>query len=133
MKNIITKFCSYKDIGLFNHIFILDVNYVFNEKSIEDIINYVKNEPFFDVLIHTNHITDDVVTLLQKISEFKQIWLQSDKILFEDIGVLDDEDIIRNGIDKIEVMIDALGDMIDLKKSLNGKSFVKFDLVSLPF
>ncbi len=133
MKNIITKFCSYKDIGLFNHIFILDVNYVFNEKSIEDIINYVKNEPFFDVLIHTNYITDDVVTLLQKISEFKKIWLQSDKILFEDIGVLDDEDIIRNGIDKIEVMIDALGDMIDLKKSLNGKSFVKFDLVSLPF
>jgi len=133
MKNVITKFCSYKDIGLFNHIYILDVNYDFNEKSVEDVINYVKNEPFFDVLIHTNYITDDVTILLEKLSEFKEIWLESDKILFEDIGILSDEDIVKMGINKINVMIDGLGDMIDVKKSLNEKSFVKYNYIELPF
>ena len=133
MKNVITKFCPYKNIGLFNYIYILDVNYNFNEKSIEEIINWVKDEPFFDVLIYTNHITTDITILLEKLSEFKKIWLQSDEILFEDIGVLSNEDIMRSGIDKIEVMIDGLGDMIDVKKSLNEKSFVKYNDIELPF
>ena len=44
MKNVITKFAAYKEYGLFNHIYLLDVDYVFNEKSVEDIMEFIKNE-----------------------------------------------------------------------------------------
>ena len=86
MKNVITKFCPYKNIGLFNYIYILDVNYNFNEKSIEEIINWVKDEPFFDVLIYTNHITADITILLEKLSEFKKIFISSSVILLSVIN-----------------------------------------------
>lgn len=79
MKNVITKFTTYKDYGLFNHIYLLDVDYVFNEKSVEDIMEFVKSEPFFDV------------------------------------------------------MIDALGDEIDVRKSLKEDNLVSFIYEELPF
>ena len=40
MKNVITKCATYKNYGLFNHIYLLDVDYVFNDKSIADIIRF---------------------------------------------------------------------------------------------
>ena len=64
MKNVITKCATYKNYGLFNHIYLLDVDYVFNDKSIADIIRFIKSDPFFDVIIHTNDISYVVIHLI---------------------------------------------------------------------
>lgn len=133
MKNVITKFTTYKEYGLFNHIYLLDVDFIFNEKSIEDIMEFVKNEPFFDVMIHTNDISNEIVKLFKEISKYKDIWLQSDELYYEEFGNMNEDMIKIIGFDKVKVMIDALGDEIDVKKSLQEDNLVSFIYEKLPF
>ena len=133
MKNVITKFAAYKEYGLFNHIYLLDVDYVFNEKSVEDIMEFIKNEPFFDVMIHTNDISHEVIRLFKEISKYKNIWLQSNESNYEEFGNMNEDIIKIIGFDKVNVMIDALGDEIDVKKSLKENNLVSFIYEKLPF
>ncbi len=133
MKNIVTKFDFYKDISFFNHIYFLDVDFSFNEKTIEEIKEFVSEEPFYDVLIHTNDLTLDVIKVLKEISKTKKIWFETNDMLFEDFGVMQDETMKILGIDNIYVMIDALGDVIDFKKSLKENVLIKFNYMELPF
>ena len=133
MKNVITKFAAYKEYGLFNHIYLLDVDYVFNDKSIADIIRFIKSDPFFDVMIHTNDISHEVIHLIQEISKYKDIWLQSDELYYEEFGNMDEDAIKTIGFDKVKVMIDALGDEINVKKSLQEDNLVSFIYDKLPF
>lgn len=133
MKNVIIKQKQYKDYGIFTHIYCVDVNYDFNEKSVEDIVKFVKEEPFFDVLIHTNDISHDVIKVIEEISKIKTIWFKSDKMLFEDFATMQEESRKTIGFDKIEVMIDTLGDVIDVKKSLEEEKLVNFNYMELPF
>lgn len=133
MKNVITKFAAYKEYGLFNHIYLLDVDYVFNEKSVEDIMEFIKNEPFFDVMIHTNDISHEVIRLFKEISKYKNIWLQSNELYYEEFGNMNEDIIKIIGFDKVNVMIDALGDEIDVKKSLKENNLVSFIYEKLPF
>lgn len=133
MKNVITKFAAYKEYGLFNHIYLLDVDYVFNEKSVEDIMEFIKNEPFFDVMIHTNDISHEVIRLFKEISKYKNIWLQSNELYYEEFGNMNEDIIKIIGFDKVNVMIDALGDEIDVKKSLKEDNLVSFIYEKLPF
>ena len=133
MKNVITKFAAYKEYGLFNHIYLLDVDYVFNEKSVEDIMEFIKNEPFFDVMIHTNDISHEVIRLFKEISKYKNIWLQSNELYYEEFGNMNEDIIKIIGFDKVNVMIDALGDEIDVKKSLEEDNLVSFIYEKLPF
>lgn len=133
MKNVITKCAKYKNYGLFNHIYLLDVDYVFNDKSIEDIIRFIKSDPFFDVMIHTNDISHEVIHLIQEISKYKDIWLQSDELYYEEFGNMDEDAIKTIGFDKVKVMIDALGDEINVKKSLQEDNLVSFIYDKLPF
>ena len=93
MKNVITKFATYKNYGLFKHIYLLDVDYTFNEKSVEDIMEFIKNEPFFDVMIHTNDISHEVIRLFKEISKYKNIWLQSDELYYEEFGNMNEDTI----------------------------------------
>lgn len=133
MKNVITKFTTYKEYGLFNHIYLLDVDFIFNEKSIEDIMEFIKNEPFFDVMIHTNDISNEIIKLFKEISKYKDIWLQSDELYYEEFGNMNEDMIKIIGFDKVKVMIDALGDVIDVKKSLQEDNLVSFIYEKLPF
>lgn len=133
MKNVITKFTTYKEYGLFNHIYLLDVDFIFDEKSIEDIMEFVKNEPFFDVMIHTNDISNEIIKLFKEISKYKDIWLQSDELYYEEFGNMNENTIKFIGFDKVKVMIDALGDVIDVKKSLQEDNLVSFIHEKLPF
>lgn len=133
MKNVITKFTTYKEYGLFNHIYLLDVDYVFNEKNVEDIIEFVKNEPFFDVMIHTNDISNEIIKLFKEISKYKDIWLQTNELYYEEFGNMNEDTIKIIGFDKLKVMIDALGDEIDVKKSLQEDNLVPFIYEKLTF
>ena len=133
MKNVIIKCATYKNYGLFNHIYLLDVDYVFNDKSIADIIRFIKSDPFFDVMIHTNDISHEVIHLIQEISKYKDIWLQSDELYYEEFGNMDEDAIKTIGFDKVKVMIDALGDEINVKKSLQEDNLVSFIYDKLPF
>lgn len=133
MKNVVTKLGYYKDINYFIHIYFLNIGYEFNEKSLEDILKFVNDEPFFDVLIHTNGITHDIVEVIKEISKLKNVWLESDEMLFENFAVMQEETIKEIGFDKIEIMIDALEDVIDVKKSLTEGKLVKFNYMELPF
>ena len=133
MKNVITKFAVYKEYGLFNHIYLLDVDYVFNEKSVEDIMEFIKNDPFFDVMIHTNDISHEVIRLFKEISKYKNIWLQSNELYYEEFGNMNEDIIKIIGFDKVNVMIDALGDEINVKKSLQEDNLVSFIYEKLPF
>ena len=133
MKNVITKCATYKNYGLVNHIYLLDVDYVFNEKSVEDIMEFIKNEPFFDVMIHTNDISHEVIRLFKEISKYKNIWLQSNELYYEEFGNMNEDTIKSIGFDKVNVMIGALGDEIDVKKSLEEDNLVSFIYEELPF
>lgn len=133
MNNVITKFTTYKEYGLFNHIYLLDVDYTFNEKSVENIMEFIKNEPFFDVMIHTNDISNEIIKLFKEISKYKDIWLQSDELYYEEFGNMNEDMIKIIGFDKVKVMIDALGDVIDVKKSLQEDNLVSFIYEKLPF
>lgn len=133
MKNVITTFATYKNYGLFKHIYLLDVDYTFNEKSVEDIMEFIKNEPFFDVMIHTNDISHEVIRLFKEISKYENIWLQSNELYYEEFGNMNEDTIKIIGFDKVNVMIDALGDEIDVKKSLEEDNLVSFIYEKLPF
>lgn len=133
MKNVVTKYMYYKDIDFFNHIYFLDVDYDFNEKTIDDIIKFVTDEPFFDVLIHANDITHDIVTVIKEVSKVKNVWFESSEMLFETFATMQEDTRRVIGFDKVQVMIDALGDVIDVKKSIEEESLVKFNYMELPF
>ena len=133
MKNVILKHSYYKDFGFFNHIYCLDIDYNFNEKSVEEIIDFVKSEPFFDVLIHTNDLNIEIIHIIKEVSKYKNIWLESQFFLFEDFAVMNDETKKILGIDKINVMIDALDDVIDVKRTLEDEILVKFNYMDVPF
>ena len=133
MKNVITKFDSYKNIGLFNHIYFLDVNYDFNEKTINEIVEFVSEEPFSDVMIHANDLNHNIIEVLKEISKLKNIWFESKTILFEDFAVMEKESMEILGINRISIMIDGLGDVINFKKSIKENSLVKFNYKELPF
>ena len=85
------------------------------------------------MLIHTNDITLDVIHTIKEISKTKKIWFQSDTLLFEDFAAIDKETLKILGLDQISIMIDALGDTIDLKKTLKEEVLVKFNYMELPF
>lgn len=133
MKNIALKSNFYKNIGFFTHIYFVNADYVFNEKSFDEIIEFIYENPFHDVLIHTNDINTDVVRLIKEISKTKHVWLESQSFLAEDFVMMQEDTMKALGIDKIEVMIDALEDIIDLKKTIEEQKLVKFDYMGLPF
>jgi len=137
MKNVITKTTVYKDYGLFQHVYFVDVNYNFNEKSVKDIIKYVKSDPFSPVMIHTNDISIEIIRLIKKISELydysKEIWLKTDNFLFEDFMTFDEENFSILGLDKIDILIDKLGDEIDLKFSWHYDTYIPYEHVKCPF
>ena len=133
MKNIALKSNFYKNIGFFTHIYFVNADYVFNEKSFDEIIEFIYENPFHDVLIHTNDINTDVVRLIKEISKTKHVWLESRSFLAEDFVMMQEDTMKALGIDKIEVMIDALEDIIDLKKTIEEQRLVKFDYMGLPF
>ena len=119
----------YKDYGMFSHIYLLDVNYVFNQKTVEDVMEFVNSDPFSPVMIHTSGFSLELITLLDKIFEEtnKIIWFKTDSFLFEDFSVLDDKTVELFNIHKIDYMIDALGDEIDLKRSVVYNELIKYD------
>ena len=133
MKNVITKFGSYKDNGFFNHIYFVDTDYNFNEKSIEEIVKFIVKDPFHDIMIHANDLNVDVIDTIKCVSKIKDIIFQTDTILFEDISIMDENTLNTLGMDKVDIMIDALGDMIDLKNSLKRQKFIKYHYNNLPF
>ena len=132
MKNIVLKTDFYKDIHYMNHIYFLDVDFDFNEKNIEDIIKFVDN-PLIDVMIHSNDLTVDVIQTLKEIGKYRNIWFETKNILFEDFAVMEKESIETLGINHIDVMIDGLGEMIDLQKSLEEGKILRADYWILPF
>jgi hypothetical protein len=133
MKNVITKFGPFKEYGMFNHIYFLDCDYDFNDRTIEELTDFVNKEPFSDILIHSNDLTLDVVRTLKELSKIKEIWFESEYLLFENFAVMEKESLETLGIDKISVMIDSLGDVIDLEKSIQEQKLVKFDYEEAPF
>ena len=66
MKNVIMKNECYKDYGMFNHIYKLDVKYDFNKKTVDDVLNFVESDPFSPVMIHTNGFSLEIIELLGK-------------------------------------------------------------------
>ena len=133
MKNIVLKSNFYKNIGFFSHIYFVNVDYAFNEKSFDEIIKFIDENPFHDVLIHANDINTDVVRLIKEISKTKHVWFESQSFLVEDFVMMQEDTMKALGIDKIEVMIDALEDIIDIKKTIEEQKLVKFDYMGLPF
>jgi hypothetical protein len=145
MKNVILKTKEYKNYGLYNHVFLIDVNYKFNEKSVDEIFEFIKSDPFSPVMIHTDGFSLELISLLEKIySEltvfeedevklYKEIWLKTNKFIFEDFAALDDKTIELFNIDKIDYIIDALGDEIDLKRSMVYNELIKYEHIECPF
>lgn len=115
MKNVLLKYGYYDEYGFFSHVYYVDCDYSFNEKNVNEIIEFVMNEPLNDVLIHTNDLSHEIIELVKEISKFKKVWLQTQTFLFEDFAVMKEETLKILGFDKINVMIDALGDIIDVK------------------
>lgn len=111
----------------------IDVNYNFNEKSVEEIIKVVKEEPFCPVMLHIDDISVEIIELIKRLSEFKEVWLQSNTLFYEDFANMNKETIMTFGIDRIKVMIDALEDEIDIEKSLNDDNLVSFIYEEVPF
>ena len=133
MKNVVTKLTSYNNINIFNNIYFLNVKYDFNEKDIGEIIDFVKKEPFYDVLIHTDDITIDVINTIKAISNIKNVWLKSNVLTFEDLLAISEQGKEILGIDRIDKMIDSTDNVIDFKKSLENGFLVKFNYMELPF
>lgn len=133
MKNVVTKLTSYNNINIFNNIYFLNVKYDFNEKDIGEIIDFVKKEPFCDVLIHTDDITIDVINTIKAISNIKNVWLKSNVLTFEDLLAISEQGKEILGIDRIDKMIDSTDNVIDFKKSLENGFLVKFNYMELPF
>ena len=145
MKNVILKTKEYKDYGLFNHVYIVDVKYHFNDKSVDEIMEYLKSDPFSPVMIHTNGFSLELIELLEKIySEltvfeedkiilYKEIWFNTDKFTFEEFSTLDEKTICFFNIDKIDYMVDALGDEIDFKRSIVFNELIKYEHIECPF
>ena len=52
---------------------------------------------------------------------------------YEEFGNMDEDAIKTIGFDKVKVMIDALGDEINVKKSLQEDNLVSFIYDKLPF
>lgn len=127
MKNVLLKYGYYDEYGFFSHVYYVDCDYSFNEKNVNEIIEFVMNEPLNDVLIHTNDLSHEIIELVKEISNFKKVWLQTQTFLFEDFAVMKEETLKILGFDKIDVMIDALGDIIDVKKSLKEEKLVEFN------
>lgn len=136
MKNVIVKQKAYKDYGIFTHIYCVDVNYDFNEKSVEEIVKCVKDYFLFPVMIHTNDISVELVSLLKKLSELSyidEIWLNTSNFLFEYFADIDNKTIEELALDNIDYMIDALGDEIDFKGSLVFNELIKYEHIECPF
>ena len=127
MKNVLLKYGYYDEYGFFSHVYYVDCDYSFNEKNVNEIIEFVMNEPLNDVLIHTNDLSHEIIEVVKEISKFKKVWLQTQTFLFEDFAVMKEETLKILGFDKIDVMIDALGDIIDVKKSLKEEKLVEFN------
>lgn len=132
MKNVLLKYGYYDEYGFFSHVYYVDCDYSFNEKNVNEIIEFVMNEPLNDVLIHTNDLSHEIIEVVKEISKFKKVWLQTQTFLFEDFAVMKEEILKILGFDKIDVMIDALGDIIDVKKSLKEEKLVEFNK-NVPF
>ena len=133
MKNVIVKRGFYNEIIFFAHIYFVDVNETFNEKSVDEIMDFIDNDPFCDIMIHANDFTLDIIEIIKRIPAWKKIWFQSDKLLFEDFAVMNQETRKNIWFDRIEVMIDTLGDIIDVRKSIENECLVNFDYMDVPF
>ena len=127
MKNVIMKSEWYKDYGMFSHIYLLDVDYDFNDKSIEDIMDFVNSDPLSPIMIHTNDITYDLVEILKKMTMDKEIWFEIKNELFENIADFPESCVIDWGILNIDYIVDALGDEIDYKRSVVFNELIKYD------
>ena len=129
MKNVVMKNKTYKDYGMFNHIYLLDVKYDFNDKSVEDVMNFVNSDPLSPVMIHTSGFSLELIRLLDRIfsETSKEIWFNTDNFLFEDFYGLDDKTIEMFNIHKIDYIIDALGDEIDFKRSMVYNELIKYE------
>ena len=132
MKNIVLKYGYYNDYGFFSHVYYVDCDYCFNKKTVNEIVEFVMNEPLNDVLIHTNDLNHEIIEVVKEISKFKKVWLQTQTFLFEDFAVMKKEALKILGFDKIDVMIDALGNIIDVKESLREEKLVEFNK-NVPF
>ena len=131
--NCLTKIAPYKDYGMFAHVYILNDIDGKCEKNIDDVIDFVKTDPFSPVMLHVDGFYFETVYLLKELSQFKEIWFDTDGYLFEDFAVMYDEMRKIFGISNIDVMIDALDDVIDLKKSFEMEEFVRFEPMDCPF
>ena len=127
MKNVIMKNECYKDYGMFNHIYLLDVDYDFNDKSIEDIMDFVNSDPLSPIMIHTNDITYYLVEILKKMTMDKEIWVEIKNELFENIADFPESCVIDWGILNVDYIVDALGDEIDYKRSVVFNEFIRYD------
>lgn len=119
----------YKDYCMFNHVYLLNVNYDFNNKSVDEVFDYIKKDPLSPVMIHTSGFSLELITLLDKIfsETSKTIWFKTDNFLFEDFSVLNDKTIELFNIHKIDYVVDALGDEIDLKRSMVYNELITYD------
>jgi hypothetical protein len=126
MKNVILKTAEYKDYGMFSHVYFVDVNYDFNEKNIDEIVEFIEKTPFMDVMIHSNDIIFGLGELLKKISQDKEIWFETNGFLFEDLAYLSDDFYSTLGFDKIDAIIDNIGQPIDFKRSIVYNELVEY-------
>ena len=126
MKNVILKTAEYKDYGIFSHVYFVDVNYVFNEKNIDEIVEFIEKTPFMNVMIHSDDIIFGIGELLKKISQDKEIWFETNGFLFEDLAYLSDDFYLTLGFDKIDVIIDNIGQPIDFKRSIVYNELVEY-------
>ena len=69
----------------------------------------------------------------RKYLNIKNIWLQSNELYYEEFGNMNQDTIKIIGFDKVNVMIDARGDEIDVKKSLEEDNLISFIYEKLPF
>ena len=77
---------------MFNQVYVFDVNYHFNEKCVDDIINWIKDDPFeCNVLIYFDDCkqSDDIVKIINEISN--DVWIKSSCLSMEDIVSLLEE------------------------------------------
>ena len=72
MKNVLLKYGYYDEYCFFSLVYYVDCDYSFNEKNVNEIIEFVMNEPLNDVLIHTNDLSHEIIEVVKEISKFKK-------------------------------------------------------------
>lgn len=133
MKNVLVKFKTYANLGAFNHIYFVNGDYDFNDVSLEEIVEEVEKEPFFAVMVHAKKVTPDVMMVIEELSKIREIWYENLDISFQDFLKMMKNEEKWCCIDKISIMIDTYGNIVDIERSLAENHLVKFNYMVLPF